>query len=114
MATSSKNTLNFSYEKAIKSTIPAIRTTVAIELKRKHHMNETEIAKILGIAQAAVSKYLSGSRSPKIDKLARFVAANHMQDKVVKAILSKKGQEEINNQIDKAAAQRSLIRKALE
>jgi predicted transcriptional regulator len=114
MANSSSNTLNFNYEKAMKSTIPAVRAAVAGDLKRKHKMSETEIARKLGIAQAAVSKYLSGNYSPKIGKLARFAASKHLQEGVVRAILAKNGMEEVMNQIDKAASDRQLVRKALE
>ena len=54
------------YERAAKEVIPAIRSAIAKELKNKYKIKEEEIAKYLGIAQAAVSKYISGKYSKKV------------------------------------------------
>ena len=42
--------------------VPAIRALVARKLVKEHHMNQQDIAKALGLTQAAVSNYLRGRR----------------------------------------------------
>jgi hypothetical protein len=44
-------------EVAVKSVIPALRAYVAKELTQSYGLKQTDIAKILGITQTAVSKY---------------------------------------------------------
>ena len=54
------------YEKADKEIVPAARLFIASELKRRYNMKEQEIADLLGVAQAAVSKYLNDRYSEKV------------------------------------------------
>lgn len=54
------------YSRATKLIIPAARSLIAKELNHRYKMTEQEIAVRLGVAQAAVSKYLSGRYSDKI------------------------------------------------
>ena len=44
-------------EVAVKSLVPAIRAMMAKELTQTHKMKQEEAARLLGITQAAVSKY---------------------------------------------------------
>lgn len=46
------------YEVAYGRAVPAFRKEVALAMRSRYHMTQTEIAKRLGITQAAVSKYL--------------------------------------------------------
>lgn len=57
-------------EIAVKSLIPAMRAYVAKELTSTHHMKQEEVASILGISQAAISKYVSNVRGQafKVDQ----------------------------------------------
>ncbi|MGC8710032.1 MAG: transcriptional regulator [Candidatus Micrarchaeia archaeon] len=76
------------YEAAANEVIPAIRSKLAKELMLKYKMKEKRVAEILGVAQAAISKYKSGKYSNKIkeieaaldaavvDKYAKFLAEN--------------------------------------
>ncbi len=57
------------YEKADKEVIPAARLFIATALKKRYNMTEQEIAERLGVAQAAVSKYLNGKSSKKISEI---------------------------------------------
>ena len=50
------------YEIAYGRIIPAFRRAVAREMSSHYHMTQQEIAKRLGITQAAVSKYLSSRK----------------------------------------------------
>ena len=103
----------YNYEKAMKITIPAVRAAVSVDLDRNHKMSETDIAKSLGIAQAAVSKYLSGNYSKKIGSLVKFIESKNLQKEAVGAILSKKGGDYIMNRIDSIASDKSLVKIAL-
>ena len=44
-------------EIAVRSVIPALRAYVAKELTRSYDLKQTDVAKLLGITQTAVSKY---------------------------------------------------------
>ncbi|MCX8188673.1 MAG: transcriptional regulator [Nitrososphaeria archaeon] len=45
-------------EVAVKTILPNIRAIIAKELSEKHHLKQTDIAKILRISQSAVSMYV--------------------------------------------------------
>jgi len=53
-------------ELASKSVIPAIRALVVKRLVEKHGMTQQEAAKLLGVTQPAVSKYLHEKRGAAI------------------------------------------------
>jgi predicted transcriptional regulator len=59
------------YELAADKTVPAARMIISRALVQKYGMNETEVANYLGIAQAAVSKYLTGKYSDALKKSAK-------------------------------------------
>ena len=52
--------------------LPTIRARLAKELLHTHHMKQTEVAKSMGITQAAVSHYNTQSRGVDQDMLRRF------------------------------------------
>lgn len=45
-------------EVAVRSVVPAIRALVAIELTYTYELKQNDVAKLLGITQTAVSKYI--------------------------------------------------------
>ena len=45
-----------------KTLIPALRAILAKTLAEKHEIREDQISKMLGVTQAAVSNYISGTR----------------------------------------------------
>ncbi len=53
-------------EVAVKSVVPSIRAIIAIELTKSHQMKQNDVAKILGITQTAVSKYICQVRGSVI------------------------------------------------
>jgi predicted transcriptional regulator len=74
-----------------KSLIPAIRSILARKLIKEFHLKEEDVAKVLGVTQAAVSNYVRGTRgdtqlaaklaavgevSRMVDDIARDLAAN--------------------------------------
>ncbi|MGD8565617.1 MAG: hypothetical protein PVF96_04635 [Candidatus Bathyarchaeota archaeon] len=54
-------------EIAVKSVIPAIRATMAMELVESYKLKQDKVAEILGISQSAVSKYTRHIRGHVID-----------------------------------------------
>ena len=74
-----------------KSLIPAIRSILARKLIKEFHLKEEDVAKMLGVTQAAVSNYVRGTRGDAelaaklggvqevkriVDDIARDLAAN--------------------------------------
>ena len=69
------------YEIAYGRIIPNFRRAVAQEMSLHYHLTQNEIAKRLGITQAAVSKYLSSGKSAKGSKeVTRFIEATMKGD----------------------------------
>lgn len=54
------------YEVAADETVPIARSIIAKALVEKYGLNETEVAGYLGVAQAAVSKYVTERYSKKL------------------------------------------------
>jgi len=66
-------------EVAVKSLVPAIRALMAKELTQTHKLKQEEAARLLGITQAAVSKYTRNVRGralniEKIDEARAMTA----------------------------------------
>ena len=64
------------YERASKEIIPAARAAMIKALSEKHSMNESTIARALGITQAAISKHLAKKYSNTIKELEGKVDPN--------------------------------------
>lgn len=64
--------MKFEIEVITEELLPAIRSLIASELHESYGLNQSEIARKLGVTQPAVSNYLNGSRaSEKIrDKIS--------------------------------------------
>ena len=78
-------------ESILKNFIPSIRVSVAKELATKQNLNQHEIAELLGITQAAVSKYLSGNYSSVIKTLEQTGRVRNISKKITgKIVLTKK------------------------
>ncbi|MCW6160002.1 MAG: hypothetical protein LVQ95_02875 [Candidatus Micrarchaeales archaeon] len=59
------------YEAMVKEFLPALRARAAKLMSGKYKMNQIAIAEELGTTQAAVSKYLSNSYSPKVKAMEK-------------------------------------------
>ncbi len=70
------------YTRATKLIIPAARSIIAKELKYRYSMTEQDIAAKLGIAQAAVSKYLSGKYSKRIKEIEARINKDWVAHKI--------------------------------
>jgi len=61
------------YERASDEIVPAVRLVIAMELRSRYNMTEERIAIILGVAQAAVSKYLNGKSSATVKEISERI-----------------------------------------
>ncbi len=57
------------YESMVKEFLPALRARAAKLMAQRYGISQTEIARLLGTTQAAVSKYLSNSYSNKVKEI---------------------------------------------
>ncbi|MFI5412451.1 MAG: hypothetical protein ACHQX1_01010 [Candidatus Micrarchaeales archaeon] len=100
-------------DEIFKITIPAVRIAVARSLNKKYRMSQSEIAKSLGIAQAAVSKYLSSKYSLKIASVEKTIESKRLADSIIKMIISKKDKKTVSNSVDQLASSAVLVKEAL-
>jgi len=80
------------YEIAYGMIIPEFKRAVAKEMYSRYNMTQVEIAKRLGVTQAAVSKYLSSRKATvKSEEVTNFIEAsikgdrNAMKDSLCRA-----------------------------
>lgn len=73
-----------------KSLIPAVRAIIAKKLSSEHSLKEDDIAKILGVTQAAVSNYVRGTRGDTqlVEKLRGVPEVMRMIDDITKDVAS--------------------------
>jgi predicted transcriptional regulator len=71
------------YETATNEILPAIRSYIAKELM-KHGMSEEKIANLLGVAQAAISKYVNEKYSEKVKEIE-----SKIDTKIIDAYITK-------------------------
>jgi len=89
-------------ELASKSVIPAIRALVVKRLVEQHGMTQQEAAKLLGVTQPAVSKYLHEKRGAAI-KLGGIQAIDEATGEIAEMISSRKApQVEVMSKIEAA------------
>jgi len=73
-------------EVVVAKLLPTIRARLAQELLRTYDMKQVEVAKVLGITQAAVSHYNTKSRGVDQDVLQRFPEIEEFVDDIAKRI----------------------------
>lgn len=56
------------YEVTAEEYVPAARSIIAHTLIEKYHISEVEVARRMGVAQAAVSKYMTGKYSERLKR----------------------------------------------
>jgi len=76
-------------ELASKSVIPAIRALIVKRLVEEHGMTQQEAAKLLGVTQPAVSKYLHQKRGAAI-RLNGIVEIDRATNEIANMVSSKK------------------------
>ncbi|MCL4389453.1 helix-turn-helix domain-containing protein [Candidatus Marsarchaeota archaeon] len=94
----------FERDNTIKMAIPAVRIAVVRILKSRYRFGQEEIAKRMGITQAAVNKYLNGRYSGKTGKIMMRIKERGLDAKVAGMVAAGKRIPAINEQIDRIAA----------
>jgi predicted transcriptional regulator len=89
--------------------LPAVRISIAEELKNRYGYNQSRIAEGLGVAQGAVSKYLNGHYSKETEALKNVIVENKMNSEVLRSIIEKKSHAEVAIGIDRLCADSFLL-----
>ncbi|MCL4403381.1 MAG: helix-turn-helix domain-containing protein [Candidatus Marsarchaeota archaeon] len=98
--------------KLTRISIPASRLAIAIELRRSGKMSQADIASLLGVAQASISKYENGKLSGTISELARYIIDRGIADKAVSSISRNTSKSSVAKEIDLLASSSRVFRKA--
>lgn len=69
-----------------KYVLPEVRALIVKKLRSKYNMTQEQIARTLGITQAAVSYYISAKRGYKLKKFRDLPEVNKLIDEVVEQI----------------------------
>ena len=99
-------------DRIIRLTIPAIRIAVARRLKKDYGMSQADIAMRLGIAQAAVSKYLHKRFSPSISKLASTLENDRTGMRMAAIVASTENFKAATARIDRFATSKFMVQMA--
>lgn len=92
-----------------KDILPAVRAAIAETLSKKYGYRQVDVAKKLGVAQVAVSKYLNKRYSKRVARIKEYVMEKRMLDEVIKEILGGDEQKRINKEIDIICSSDSLL-----
>jgi predicted transcriptional regulator len=84
-----------------KVTIPLLRALVAKKLVTEKMYTQEQVAKVLGVTQAAVSNYLRGVRGLSVE-LKENQLINNWVNQIVETILSNRPRAEIAKKINEA------------
>ncbi len=83
--------------------LPAIRASIAEEMNEDHEYNQQEIARTLGVAQVAVSKYLNGKYSTRVAKIKKQITTNRLDKDILKYVRESNSQK-VNAAINELCA----------
>ncbi len=89
-------------ELASKSVIPAIRALIVKRLVKEYGMTQQEAAKLLGVTQPAVSKYLHQKRGAAIG-LSGIKEIDQATNDIAKMVSSHKGGTRQNNEPNRSS-----------
>lgn len=79
--------------------LPAVRASVAEKLSDMGYGQEN-IASELGIAQAAVSKYMNGRYSSDVGEVKKHIEEGTLYKDIIESIVKKKGRATVENDIN--------------
>lgn len=100
-------------DEIFKLTVPAARIAVARALDKRYKLSQQQIAKGLGIAQAAVSKYLRGRYSQKIKRVERLIEEKRYEAPIARMIAEKRDIKSISVKVDELASNGYVVKEAL-
>ncbi|MDE1869253.1 MAG: helix-turn-helix domain-containing protein [Candidatus Micrarchaeota archaeon] len=92
--------------------IPAARAAIS-KILAKGGMPQIEIAKMLGITQAAISKYLSGDYSKRVKELEKGISSEGIAERIASQVISGASVSDIAASLDLIARNKAIMRLAL-
>lgn len=75
------------HDRIVKELLPAVKLKVSKEMAKNHNLTQAEIARRVGITQAAISKYLNGKYSKKLlymESKINNMEIMHLTDEIMK------------------------------
>ncbi len=84
--------------------LPAVRINIAKQLDDKYDLRQIEIARRLGVAQVAVSKYLSGKYSESLKRTVDRIEKSGIVDSAVIRLVKMDSAQEINAVVSELCA----------
>ncbi|MDE1768533.1 MAG: helix-turn-helix domain-containing protein [Candidatus Micrarchaeota archaeon] len=89
--------------------LPAIRASVSESLSSRYNFSQQQIADKLGIAQVAVSKYLNGRYSERVNKIKTLINSQGLCEDIVKQALESDS-ETLNMPIQKLCSRIATLK----
>ena len=77
-------------EETVKTILPAIRAELAKKLEKEYNMKQTEISKLLGITQGAVSHYVTSFRGKERELLSQYSGIEADINELISEIVDEK------------------------
>ena len=84
--------------------LPAVRINIAKQLDSKYDMRQIEIARRLGVAQVAVSKYLSGKYSEPLKRTVDRIEKSGIVDSAVIRLAKMDSAQEVDAVVSELCA----------
>ena len=81
--------------------IPGVRACLAKQMMRRYGVTQQEIAKKLGIAQVAVSKYMNMKYSEPVARAVRKASRSISKSGLMQEIIRSKNPDEANRKIER-------------
>lgn len=98
------------FDDMMKLSIPSVRYALSIILKEKYRVNQTDIAKLLGITQAAVNKYLNKKCSNEIIHLGSKIIKTKLATQTAYQITKAKKESSRRELVDKLASSKEILK----
>ncbi len=87
--------------KITREMVPAVRAYLADVMSKRYGYKQQDIARRLGIAQVAVSKYMNMRYSGQVARLKEEVARHAEDTHFVETVLKSKSADEVNERIER-------------
>jgi predicted transcriptional regulator len=88
--------MNLECSNITRELLPAVRIYAAEQLSSRYGMKQSEIARRLGIAQVAVSKYLNGKYSAHVKQIKERITSSMLVNETVRKVASMTNQGAID------------------
>lgn len=87
-----------------RSVLPAVRASIAEQLRSRYRWKQRQIAAGLGVVQVAVSKYLNSHYSADVLRIRAYILKRGLTDGIAAKLASGRCGREIDREIDRLCA----------